>query len=139
MRLRDVGGTVADDFAFVQARYGFGVPERRLVHRGARLHRMAVAPFDDTDEDASFVDAGAYGRIVLDPVDFAYLGGVFQFEGGGTCRIGVRLSELCVTDCAVHHEISGVEVARSECDACILRGELRAIITDHAGICCLSA
>ena len=100
---------------------------------------MAVAPFDDTDEDASFVDAGAYGRIVLDTVDFAYLGGIFQFEGGGTCGIGVGLSELCVTDRAVHHEISGVEVARSECDACILRGELRAVVADLAGIGGLSA
>ena len=53
---------------------------------------MAVAPFYDTDEDASFVDAGAYGRIVLDPVDFAYLGGILQIERGGTCGKGIRLS-----------------------------------------------
>ena len=57
---------------------------------------MAVAPFYDTDEDASFVETGAYGRIVLDPVDFAYLGGIFQFEGGGNASLAQILRSLSI-------------------------------------------
>ena len=80
------------------------------------MYRMTAVPIGYAYEYRRGVGIVGCQLAILEAQrgDLAYRGLVAQFQGTGTCRVGVLLSEVGVTGYAGHTEFAGEEVACGE-------------------------